>query len=249
MGYGVGFTNDSQWESATFATFNVTYMNMSSVYSLWAQTLMNNLSRIGIKVLDAGIDTWFEYLMMLIDEPPYSRDMLQFFMIGWVPDFNDPSQLFNVLFSNDTSASLFNFAQYNGGYGGFTPYDKADDVQLLMDSALEITDKNARKLIYNKIQKLMLERDYPVVWLLTPKVYMAYNNELEGIQEHTFCMVDEDDKASLKGNVIYLKWKPPPTNGQPAPPISGYSSLIFSILFVAFISIIIWKHRKSLRKS
>ncbi|MFW9895121.1 MAG: ABC transporter substrate-binding protein [Candidatus Thorarchaeota archaeon] len=248
MGYGVGFTNDSEWESATFAIFNVTYLNVSSVYSLWAQTLMNNLTKIGIQVEDAGLDTWLEYILMLTDQPPYSRDMLQFFMIGWIPDFNDPSQLFNVLFSNSTSANLFNFAQYNGGYGGFTPYDKDSDVQLLMESALELTDKNARRTIYNTIQKLMLERDYPVVWLLTPKVFMAYNNELEGVKEHTFCLVDEDNKASLKGDVIFLKWKPSPTNGEPAPSISGYSPMIFSMLFVTFLSIIIWKNKKPLGK-
>ncbi|MHA2281888.1 MAG: ABC transporter substrate-binding protein [Promethearchaeota archaeon] len=245
MGFGVGFTTETEWETATFATFNVTYMNVSSVYSSWALLLMNNLSKIGIQIEDAGLETWVDYILMLMNEPPYSRDMLQLFMIGWVPDFNDPSQLFNVLFNNSTSSNLFNFAQYNGGYGGFEPYDKDNDVQLLMESALEITDKDERKQIYNKIQELIVERDFPVAWLFTPKVYMAYNNKLDGLQEHTFCNVDENDKASLKGDIIYLTWKSIPTNGGSGPSIPGYSPMIFSIIFLAYVTIILRKNKKT----
>ncbi len=245
MGYGVGFTTEIEWESATFATFNYTYFNYSSVLKSIAPLLMNNLSKIGIQIEDAALDSWFEYLMMLVNEPPWDRDMLQLFMVGWVPDFNDPSQLFNVLFNNRTSSNLFNFAQYNGGYGGFEPYDKDNDVQLLMESALEITDKDERKQIYIKIQKLMIERDFPVAWMFTPKVYMAYNNKLDGLQEHTFCNVDEDDKASLKGDITYLKWKPDLISGGPGPSIPGYSPMIFSIFFLIYLSIILRKNKKT----
>ncbi|MHA2266866.1 MAG: ABC transporter substrate-binding protein [Promethearchaeota archaeon] len=245
MGYGIGFSTETEWETANFVTFNITYMNSSSVYSTWAQSLMNNLSKIGIQIEDAGLDSWFDYLKMLINEPPYNRDMLQLFMVGWVPDFNDPSNIFNTLFNNRTSSNLFNFAQYNGGYGGFKPYNVDNDVQLLMELALEITDKNERKQIYNTIQKLLLERDFPVAWLFTPKVYMAYNNELEGVQEHTLCNVDENDKASLKGDIIYLKWKPGTTKGGPGPSIPGYTPLIFSIIFLVYVSINLRKNDKS----
>lgn len=244
MGYGVTFTTDIEWESATFATLNFTYLNISSFYSSLASVLMNNLSKIGIKVEDTGTDNWYEYLMMLVDEPPFSRDMLQLYVFGWCPDYNDPSQLINVLFSNETNS--LNVVEYNGGYGGFNPYNKEEDVQLLMERALNITDKSERKIIYDKIQKLIIERDYPVLWMLTPKLYVAYNNDLEGFQENTFCTVNEDNEASLKGDMIFLKWKSEHISVL-EPIIPGYSPVVFSLIFVIFIYNIIRKRYKMVK--
>lgn len=245
MGYGVSFTTEQEWESATFATFNVTYLNVSSFYSSLADTVISNLTKIGIKIEDAGLDSWLEYISMLTDSPPYHKDMLQLYFLGWVPDYNDPSQIINVLFSNRTTIN--NFAQYNGGYGGFTPYDEDYDVQLLMEQALVITDKNERGNIYNKIQKLMIERDFPVAWLFTPKSYVAYNNDLEGFQEYTLSTVDDNNDASIKGDLIYLKWKS--ISGGAKPEIPGYPPIFISVIFVIYIYSILQKNYKKIRSS
>ncbi len=241
IGYGNSSMTDEEWETAKFVSFNFTYLNVSSVYSSLFLLLKNNLSKIGIEILDAGLEFWYDYYRILMDYPPFSRDWLQLFAFGWYPDFNDPSQIINVLFSNRTGVD--NFAQYNGGFGGFVPYNKNDDVQLLMEKAINITDKSERYRIYNKIQKLMLERDYPVVWLFTPKLYVAFNNELEGFQKNTFCTINEDDEASLKGDMIYLKWKAE----TPETFIPGYSPVIFSIIFLIFIYSIYRRRNKILK--
>ena len=181
---------------------------------------------------------------MMVDEPPFSRDMLQLFVFSWYPDYNDPSQLINVLFSNETNS--LNVAEYNGGYGGFKPYNMGEDVQLLMEKALNITNKSEKNLIYNKIQKLIIERDYPVLWMFTPKLYVAYKNNLEGFQENTFCTLNEDNEASLKADMIFLKWK---INHVLVlePIIPGYPPVIFSMIFIIFIYKILRKRYKILK--
>lgn len=242
IGFGNGLATDEDWEEAQFVAFNFTYINFSSFYRSLFLLLKNNLSKIGIEILDAGTANWQEYVYMLMGIPPFHRDMLQLFTYGWYPDFNDPSQLINVLYSNSTDS--YNCAQYNGGFGGFEPYDKNNDVQLLMEKAINITEKSERKRIYNKIQKLMLERDYPVAWLFTPKLYVAFKSDLEGFQNHTFCTINEDNEASIKGDMIYLKWKAEtPENGMSIP---GYSPVIFSVIFLVFIYIIYRRRNKIL---
>lgn len=243
MGYGIGLMTDQEWEEAKFVSYNYTYINFSSFYSSLFLTLNNNLSKIGIEIVDAGVSSWVDYLYMLLDIPPFSRDMLQLFTYGWYPDFNDPSQLINVLYSNTTAD--FNVVQYNGGFGGFEPYNKNNDVQLLMEKAINITDKSDRKRIYDKIQKLMIERDYPAIWLFTPKLYVAYNNGLEGFKKNTFCTINEDNEASLKGDMIYVTWKAETQeNGSSIP---GYSPVIFSIIFLVSIYYIYRRKNKILR--
>ena len=254
MGFGGGFTSDAQWESATFATFNYSYPNWGGwgpLQTRLLQLLKNNLTKIGIKIDDAGIDTWQEYLGICCDWPPYHRNMFQLFFAGWAPEYNDPSQFINMLFSNITDSRIlhpvipFNVQLYNGGYGGFEPYDENNDVQILMDKALNTTDKDERKWFYNKIQKLMIERDFPVLWLYTWKLYVAYNSDIEGFQENMFYTQNQDGDASLQGDIIYLKWKDIPTNGEPA--ISGYQPAIFGIIFLIFIYTLIRKKNKILK--
>ncbi|MFX0083589.1 MAG: ABC transporter substrate-binding protein [Candidatus Hodarchaeota archaeon] len=235
MGYGNASMTDEEWEGANFISFNFTFILSSFYYTRLFLSLQNNLSKVGIEIQDAGLVSWTEYLHMLFDIPPYSRDMLQLFTYGWYPDFNDPSQLINVLYSN--SSADFNVIQYNGGFGGFEPYNKENDVQFLMDEAISITDKDDRKRLYDKIQKLMIERDYPAVWLFTPKLYVAYNNGLEGFKNSTFCTIDDENEASLKGDLIYVKWKAKTTNGGPENgfAIPGYSPVIFGLIFLVSI--------------
>lgn len=243
MGYGNNLTTDEEWEAVKFASFNFTYYNLSYFYRSLFLSVRNNLSKIGIEVLDVGLGTWVDYLYMLFDIPPFNRDWAHLFMYGWYPDFNDPYQIINVLFSNSTD--IYNSFEYNGGFGGFEPYNKNNDVQLLMEKAINITDKNERYRIYNKLQKLMVERDYPAVWLFTPKLYVAFNNDLEGFQQNTFCTVNENNEASLKADMIYIKWNVEiPENGVFIP---GYSPVIFSVIFLIFIYSIYRRRNKILK--
>ncbi|MFX1391838.1 MAG: ABC transporter substrate-binding protein [Promethearchaeota archaeon] len=234
-GYGVGFTTDEEWETANFFSLNITYYNNSKyrpIYSL----LKNNLARIGIDIEDAGEDYWVDYYIKLTE----NRNQLEIFALGWSAFWNDPCQFINVLYGNESAET--NYFQYNGGFGDIVPYDEEEDVQILMRNALNETASNNRKRIYDKIQELMVERDFPLIWLYTPKIYIAYDNDLEGIQENTFCLINQNDDSSLKGDVIAVKWADTGTDG--ATTIPGYPPIIFGVILLLFTYYIIKKEEK-----
>ncbi|MFX1502622.1 MAG: hypothetical protein ACFFDH_16795, partial [Promethearchaeota archaeon] len=183
--------------------------------------------------------TWWEYIVKLVGEYPYSKDMLELFFIGWGADYNDPSQFINVLLSNTT---YYNSVQYNGGYGGFSPYSVANDVELLMEKAIRSVDKDERKQLYNKIQRLIIERDFPWAFGFTPKTYIAYHKDLEGIEEKVFISVDEEGASSLKGDFQLLSWRQTSISDGGIP---GYNVTFISL--IALISIIYIIHYKILK--
>jgi ABC-type transport system substrate-binding protein len=236
MGYGIGWDvtpgglHEINWTSANFRTLNYTYNIGSSYREKIGNLTATNLEKIGIKVEVSG-DFWLEYYFKLLGENGYSQDMLELFFIGWGADYNDPSQFINVLLSN--SSYSINAAQYNGGYGGFTPYSLENDVELLMEQAMSSIDKDERKTLYDKIQQLIIERDFPWAFGYTPKTYIAYHEDLEGIEENAFISVDEEGASSLKGDFQMLSWKYTPHTGDGIP---GYQTLF--IAFIALISII-----------
>jgi fibronectin type 3 domain-containing protein len=116
---------------------------------------------IGIEVTPAEM-SWGEFINRLFDVPPYTRDMLELFWYGWTPDYYDPSNYINLLFSN---RSLYNGFQYNGYEeaikGGRDPYNIIDNVQLLMEAALFEPNPILREGMYDRMQKLLVEDDMP----------------------------------------------------------------------------------------
>ncbi|UCC19548.1 MAG: hypothetical protein JSV62_15845 [Promethearchaeota archaeon] len=230
LGYGTTFTTDEEWETANFFSLNITYFNNSKYRAIFS-LMKNNLSKIGITIEDAGLSNWYDYMMKLF----YNKNQLELFILGWGAFYNDPYQFINFLFSNESS--YYNSFQYSGGFGDIIPYDTEYDVQLLMKDALNETDPLERRNIYNKIQKLMIERDFPLIWLFTPKVYVAYKNDLIGIEENTFCSVNQNDESSLKADLFALNWEATPSDGEPS--ISGYNVLFFSMITLLFIFFII----------
>jgi peptide/nickel transport system substrate-binding protein len=140
MGYGVGFTSDSQWIAASFITVNYTY-NLDNQFRIDMLTLLqDNLGLIGIDVTDNGLE-WSLYKAYL--QLPISHNKLSIWFIGWMPDYNDPSNYANSLMSNISSS---NTAQIN---------DPLLESYLL--AGLEETDQNVRKQIYWDMQKYCVE--------------------------------------------------------------------------------------------
>jgi len=235
MGYGIGWdvtsggAHEINWTTANFRTLNYTFNTGSSFREQIGILLMNNLSKIGIEVQIFN-ETWYSVLNKLVGGDGYTKDMLELFFIAWAADYNDPSQFINVLFSNATYA--FNSAQYNGGYGGFLPYSEDNDVELLMEQAITSIDNNERTIIYDKIQQLIIERDFPWAFVYSPKGYVAYNKDLEGIEDNAFISIDAYDKSSVKGDFQLISWK----YSSETPIIPGYQ--IFFITLIALISVI-----------
>jgi len=159
----------NQATNAPFATFNYTYNIGNQIREDLLPVLQDSLTKIGIKVIGYGT-TWSEFIYKLFEIGGFHRNMLQLFWLGWGTDFNDPS---NFLDSNFLNVSSSNFAQIT-------------DLQVsqwLKDALIE-TDPIQREMIYDKIQKRLVEEVYPWAWGTVEKLYTAYHEDLSGFQQN-----------------------------------------------------------------
>ena len=152
-GLSKGLTADStdqEWldlaDLDPIASYNYTY-NYGNVFREDLGILVKaNCKAIGIKIALTGME-WSAYLDRLLGD----FDKLALYMIGWGPDYNDPSNFINPLFSN-TSHS--NGAQVNDPW-----------LQNAMMEALEDTNPVTRKDKYFAIQEYIVEDLMPWVFL------------------------------------------------------------------------------------
>ena len=188
MGYGaaynvtVGSVNEMDWQNSAFFSVNYTYNIGNNFREDVFVLLQDNLGKIGIVVEDAGM-TWGEFIYRLYEIGNLHRNMLQLYWIGWGPDYNDPSNFINPLFTNRSVAS--NGAQYNGYLAaieaGRDPMALNDNVQLLMEEGLSEPDPVVREALYDRIQELLIEEDYPWIWGYVSKSHRAWVANLEGM--------------------------------------------------------------------
>ncbi len=191
MGFGLGWDttypgiNETEWSAATFTTFNYTYNIGNSFREDILLLLQNNLDKIGIEVTDAGM-SWADFLYRIFEFGGYTRDMLDLYWFGLLPDYNDPSNFINNLFTNRSIA--VNGGQYNGFVAameaGRDPYNFWDNVQLLMEAALFETDQDMRKQYYDRIQQILVEEDMPVAYGYQPYIYDAYRSNVIGFKSN-----------------------------------------------------------------
>ncbi|MGB5910315.1 MAG: ABC transporter substrate-binding protein [Promethearchaeia archaeon] len=144
MGYGLGFTLDSQWEAATFLTVNYTYNTGNLVREGVYDILEKAFDKVGIVVEDAGM-TWEDFKDRLYDRRVSSAgyNAMHLWWVGWIPDYNDPENFINPLMHPDSSS---NAAQLNDPY-----------LNGLMQDGIDTTDEQARKHIYWEIQRYVVE--------------------------------------------------------------------------------------------
>jgi peptide/nickel transport system substrate-binding protein len=147
MGYGTTFTTDAEWvavaESGTpFLTVNFTYNLGNKFREDMAVLLANNFKQVGIKCEDAGLE-WDPYLDRLYNRIPGGWDCMDIWFIGWMPDYNDPSNYVNSLMSNVSSS---NSAQIND-----------PTLEAYMLAGLQETNQVQRELIYKNLQQYVVE--------------------------------------------------------------------------------------------
>ena len=154
-------------------TLNYTYNIGNPTREGMLPLLQDNLPEIGIKVTDAGM-TWPSFLDRGAERGLFHRNMLQLWWIGWGPDYPDPENYINTFLTNATIA--FNWMQYNnpGAQGNMW------QVQDWMEEAAVIPDMDDRKVLYDKIQKQVIEIDKPIVMGYIPSVIDAYHISLKG---------------------------------------------------------------------
>jgi peptide/nickel transport system substrate-binding protein len=144
-------------------TYNYTWNSGNSFRQDLGILVRANLEQIGIRVELCPM-TWAEYLDRLYGE----YDKLMLYMIGWGPDYNDPSNFINPLFSN-TSHS--NAAQVND-----------PDLQDMMMEGLQVTDPDERRDLYYDLQAYIVEDLMPWVFLYVSLSRGVWRNTVGGIQ-------------------------------------------------------------------
>ena len=173
------------WRTADFITYKYTYNIGNSFREDMLIYLFDALKDIGIKVVNDGM-TWGEFVYRLYEIGSLNRDMLDLFFVGWIPDYNDPSNYINPLFTNKTVGS--NGGQYDGflaaAEAGRDQFALMDNVQLLMEAALAETNPTTRQTLYSRIQYLLVEEDVPWAFCYNPQPADAYTIRLHGIAPH-----------------------------------------------------------------
>jgi ABC-type transport system substrate-binding protein len=166
---GDHLSDDAYWalltQDSPIATYNYSWNTGNPTRADLGVLTKSNLEKIGVFVELEGM-TWADYLPLLLGD----FDKLQLYMIGWGPDYNDPSNFINPLFSN-TSAS--NGAQVNDPY-----------LQDLMMQGLVETDPEARRDLYYEIQSYIVEDLMPWIFLDVGLGRGYWSMELNGIQRN-----------------------------------------------------------------
>ena len=181
QGLGLSLTDDSVWTEladpldAAFAplrTVNVTYNLGNGFREDVYELLLDNLAYIGIFVENGGLE-WDPYLDALYDIREYTAgwDGLQIWFIGWMPDYNDPSNYVNPLMSNVSSS---NSAQIND-----------PTLEDFMLAGLEETNDAARATIYDNMQQYIVEDLMPWAFGYQGLNRDVYTARLKGYPSNT----------------------------------------------------------------
>jgi ABC-type transport system substrate-binding protein len=187
MGYGTSFniSNDNEWRSAKFISYNYTYKIGYQVEEKICPLLIDNLGDIGIQVIDGG-ETWLCQVIDIRDLYPPHRNQSQLFWGIWNADYNDPNNYINPLFTNRSIAS--NRFVYNGFLAakeaGRDEFNLWDNVQLLMEEAIFESNQTQRKIYYERIQQILTEDDMPIAFGINKYNYDTYKQEVAGFNSN-----------------------------------------------------------------
>lgn len=173
MGFGIPWDatypgiNEADWQSASFATYSfwvlAGFSFLDSLFTLCRDTF----DLIGITLVDEITD-WSDFLYNFEIDP----DWIDMWFMGWGYDYNDPSNIINLLLSNVTNVRN---GQVNDTY-----------LQNLMDQGLTETNPIVREATYNEIQRYVVEELMPYAWLFTDKLYHAHYVGLTGFTQNVF---------------------------------------------------------------
>jgi ABC-type transport system substrate-binding protein len=192
--------------------------------------IADNLKEIGIHVHQIGL-----YIFFGVNISKY--DM---YMVGWMPDYNDPCEFINTLLSN---TSYNNVAQVNDPW-----------LQLAMEEALTINNDADRKALYYDIQDYIATDLMPFVfisnsWRRNVRANYVITQPNPMYKFYIFPFSWHGVNTTL--NDPYLEiWcnsgSPPVNEFWPEPPesIPGYPVMFISICFFVIIPLWIRKYKK-----
>ena len=158
-------TTGNEWENLVtagnpLAIYNFTYVVTSWWHNAYKDLVTENFKQIGIELNPIPLATWWEYRISANS---------QFLIVGWYPDYNDPSSCINPMFSNKAD--------------GFENWGQVNDtlVQQWMDAALIEKNETTRERLFYNIQKRLIEEVYPCMWTYTERYCNIHGPNLRGI--------------------------------------------------------------------
>jgi parallel beta-helix repeat protein len=160
--------DDIVWTDAAInnplAIYDFSYTSGSSTSGEIGLLLETNLRAIGIGINLVGLSysEWLNRLTNVSD----GHNKLELFYAGWGPDFNDPSNFINILFSNRSTG---NAAQVNNPW-----------LQQKMDTAVTEINATIRGRLYDEIQQYIVEDLMPWVFCSVPRNFDAYHDYIIG---------------------------------------------------------------------
>ena len=96
--------HDAAWASVSLATFNYSY-SMENLWPTDLYLLLNQwFGRIGITIIDGGTTKAY-FLKQVSGYLPGGFNVLQIYWAGWGPDYLDPINMIQPLFSNQSNAN------------------------------------------------------------------------------------------------------------------------------------------------
>jgi len=173
--------DDAAWEAADLTTFNYSYNVDNQFRTDLYVVLLDLFDDIGITLLDGGTD-WMYFILRAYGYVPGGYDDLQVYFIGWGPDYLEPFNMIDPLFSN---ISLSNACQIHDPW-----------VQGNLSLALEATDDVARNQIYHDIQ-----------WRLFAELYVhapVYHNKI--IYVYSVNVTNFPHNSLMKLNFYECNW-------------------------------------------
>lgn len=212
-------TNNAFWTakaglpSTAFASFNYTYNADNQVRHDMGVLLRTSLANVGIYLTLNGI-TWKQFVYMLYDNSPYNRRQLEFFFIGWGPDYNDPENYVSPLFSN---ASYSNGALVNDSI-----------LQGWIGQSRSTTNETIRNTIFQNVQTRLQTVLMP--WIF---VYQGHNLDVWISTVHGYSPNILD--KHYFGEVYFVIPPTPPGEGVPIPVLPLTAIIIGAVAIISLV--------------
>ena len=236
--YGLnGMSSEEEWNDIAISnnpiiSLKYFYFTDNELREDFGELLKLGLRSIGINIT---LDPWtrIEYLMYISMHWGYPD--IDLALIGWMPDYNDPSNYINPLFSN---TSMSNSAQVNDPW-----------LQEKMMDALIIFNETARAQIYYDIQEYIATDLIPWVFIGFNNAISVHSTHVTGLQRnamgnlYVFPITWYGEEAEISDKFFQY------CNNCGAPPeetikILGYNLIVMLGVISATIITIIKKHRK-----
>jgi ABC-type transport system substrate-binding protein len=167
MGFGDMSWNDTEWQTATFATWNYSYNIGNDFREDLLILLQDNLDLIGIEIIDQGM-SWTDFIYRAYGYmEPGGYDSLMIYWIGWGPDYLSPFNMITPLFSNKSGS---NAAQYWN-----------HEVEMWLEQALREPNAVNRQLLYLKILHQIVEVDMPHAFGYHPYKHYVHSSDIQRV--------------------------------------------------------------------